>query len=138
MDARWIRCVFNENARREYPDAVAHLSVPAWGWNPLTSPLRKGYTGWVDGANMYSQYSDRGEPFRYGLYRVMQIIDERYEPCRVEDLATGETFDAACCREENVFLRCRHEKLRKNLDPLMDGVKEADPSKYRVLPENDQ
>ena len=104
MDARWIRCVFNENARREYPDAAAHLSVPAWGWNPLTSPLRKGYTGWVDGANMYSQYSDRGEPFR----------------------------------EANVFLRCRHEKLRKNLDPLMDGVKEADPLKYRILPENGQ
>lgn len=131
MDAHWIRCIFNENARQEYGwDAAHHLSVPARGWNPLTSPVCKGYTGWTDGDNMYNQCTDRGDPFRYGLHRVLQITDERFAPCRVEDTETGETFDAVVDRERSLFLRCRNEKHRSGLDPVMDGTQTADGIRY--------
>lgn len=132
MDARWIRCIFHENAKQEYGwDAPHHLSVPARGWNPLTSPVCRGYTGWADGENMYNQATDRGEPFRYGLHRVLQIIDERFAPCRVEDTGTGETFDAVADRARGLFLRCRNEPHRKGLDPVMSGVEPAG-TRYRL------
>lgn len=133
MDARWVRCIFHENAKQEYGwDAAHHLSVPARGWNPLTSPLCRGYTGWANGENLYDQMTDGGAPFRYGLHRILQVTDERFRPCRVEDKKTGETFDAVADPDRALFLRCRNEKFRKGLDPVMDGVKEAG-ERYSIL-----
>ena len=79
---------------------------------------------------MYNQCTDRGDPFRYGLHRVLQITDERFAPCRVEDTETGETFDAVADRERSLFLRCRNEKHRSGLDPVMDGTQTADGVRY--------
>ncbi len=126
MDARWIRCIFHENARQEYGrDAARHLSVPERGWNPIKSPLCRGYTGWVDGENLYNQCCDGGEPFRYGLHRVLQIIDTRFLPCTVEDKVTGATFSAVADWARGLFIRCRNEGGRSGLDPVMDGVRFA-------------
>lgn len=126
MDERWIRCIFHENARQEYGwDAPRHLSVPARGWNPLTSPLCRGYTGWADGTNMYNQCRDGGEPFRYGLHRVLQIADPRFAPCTVEDRETGARFDAVADRARGLFLRCCRSGRRSGLDPVMSGVQAA-------------
>lgn len=126
-----IRCVFYENARREYPDPENHASIDRR--NPralLRSPYVKGYFGYADGWNLFSQFREDKVRFRFGLHRVLQLADDRFLPVRLTDRESGKTFDAMLDQEGGLFLRCRHESRRKGLDPVPDGLEKWDESRY--------
>lgn len=132
-----IRVVFNDNARHEYGDPERHGTIsPRDKRAILHSPYCKGYFGYADGWNLFSQFTEDKKPFRFGLHRILQVADERFEPCQVRDKKTGALYDAMIWPEGGVWIRCRHEERRKGLDPLMDGLLHWDEAAYELVKED--